>query len=149
MKMRPPPLAGRMQPPLIPVIDVVFDLLIFFLLIPSVSTASGYLTTNLPSQGGPNPQGDLEDPVCVRIALLDEGPGSEKVSIVFNDKQELGTDFDALREGLVELRARGLSDRIPVRIEPTSGCRQKYVVQAFDAAAAAKFNTIQFAVPYE
>jgi biopolymer transport protein ExbD len=151
MRLLPPPPAGRIQPPLIPVIDVVFDLLIFFLLIPSVAPSNGYLTTNLPEAGGGRDGGQQVDPgkLFVRIALQDEGPRSEDVSIVLNDTKDLGTRFDALRDGLIELRARGLSEHVAILIAPTQACRQKYVVQAFDAAVAAGFTDIHFAVPYE
>jgi biopolymer transport protein ExbD len=48
MNVQKPAEARRMQPPLTPMIDCTFNLLIFFLLAPSFSLSEGYLTTNLP-----------------------------------------------------------------------------------------------------
>jgi len=143
------PAAMRIQPPLIPVIDVVFDLLIFFLLIPSVSQSDGFLTTNLPDTSGWSAGLSCGIPPHIKIALYDEGLRGEGIAIVLNESMELGANFAGLRDGLIELRGRGLASDMPILIAPTMACRHKWVVDAFDAAVAARFTKIQFAVPYE
>jgi hypothetical protein len=45
------------------------------------------------------------------------------------------------------MRGKGLALTTPVLISPTPDCRHEYVVAAFDAAVAARFTNIQFAVP--
>jgi len=139
----------KIQPPLIPVIDVVFDLLIFFLLIPSTSQSDGYLTTNLPESEGPVSTKKVIHEERIKIELLDSGVNAEKCEIILTETKELGSNFDALRDGLIVLRSGGMSDKMPVLIAPSMACRQKFVVQGFDAAVAAGFKNIQFAVPYE
>jgi biopolymer transport protein ExbD len=128
-----------------PLIDCTFNLLVFFLLTPSLARAEGYLTTNLPLDPGPN---DIEvrpiDPV-VRIELLDEGPAGEGVEIVLNDSQSLGANFGALGAALRQEREAGLAPSVGVLIAPTMRCRHKWVVRAMDEVVAARFGNVYFA----
>ncbi|MBM4018700.1 MAG: biopolymer transporter ExbD [Planctomycetes bacterium] len=157
MKIRRPGAAGRMQPPMTPMIDAVFQLLIFFLLTPAFSLTEGFLTTNLPTTSGPVAGKEQKLVQRIKIELynvgqsgeFEDGGKNEFVSIVFNETQNLGANFDALRAALEEKRAQGLAANTPVLISPTMGCRHKWVVRAFDAAVASRFTEIQFAVPYQ
>ena len=141
----------KMQPPMAPMIDIIFQLLLFFILMPTnVGGDEGYLTTNLPTHTGPNP-GRREKLLYVKIGLKHEGPEPEcpDVSIILNDNQVFGANFDQLYAALMDLRAKGLAANQPVLISPTMATRHKWVVKAFDAAVAARFTDIHFAVPYE
>jgi biopolymer transport protein ExbD len=157
MRVKRPAEPVKMQPPMTPMIDCVFNLLIFFLLTPSFSMTEGYLTTNLPTTQGPNPNKPQIQEVSLKIELYDVGPNgifvdggkNEFCSITFNESTNLAGNFDALYQALDEKRKSGLSDKTPVLISPTMGCRHKWVVKAFDAVVAAKFSAIHFAVPYE
>ena len=136
----------KIQPPMTPMIDIIFQLLIFFLLTPTFQSHEGYLTTNLPRDQGPNraPQDILER---IKIELLDEGNEGEGVSIILNDTQSLGDNFKGLRSALEGYRAQGLQPTHPILISPTMAVRHKFVVRAFDAAVTARFTSIHFAVP--
>ena len=136
----------KIQPPMTPMIDIIFQLLIFFLLTPTFQSHEGYLTTNLPRDQGPNraPQDILER---IKIELLDEGNEGQGVSIVLNDTQSLGDNFEGLRSALEGYRAQGLQPSHPILIAPTMAVRHKFVVRAFDAAVTARFTSIHFAVP--
>jgi len=138
---------AKMQPPMTPMIDCVFNLLMFFLLTPTVMS-EGYLTTNLPKTSGPGSAPTVEQ-VRIKIELFDEGTKGEDVSIVFNEVQSFGSNFDMLRAALEEKRAQGLAADMPVLISPTMATRHKWVVKAFDMAVVARFTNIQFSVPYE
>jgi biopolymer transport protein ExbD len=136
----------KLQPPMTPMIDCIFQLLLFFMLMPSSAGREGYLTTNLPRDQGPNPttQTNMER---LKIELLDEGNEGEGVSIVLNDTQSLGDNFAGLRAALEGYRAQGLQPTHPILISPTMAVRHKFVVKAFDAAVTARFTSIHFAVP--
>jgi len=136
----------KLQPPMTPMIDCIFQLLLFFMLMPSSAGREGYLTTNLPNDQGPNPgiQGNMER---LKIELLDEGNEGEGVSIILNDTQSLGDNFAGLRAALEGYRAQGLQPTHPILISPTMAVRHKFVVRAFDAAVTARFTSIHFAVP--
>ncbi len=136
----------KIQPPMTPMIDIIFQLLIFFLLTPSFQSHEGYLTTNLPKDQGPNPK-TQENMERIKIELLDEGNEGEGVSIILNDTQSLGDNFKGLRSALEGYRAQGLQPSHPVLISPTMAVRHKFVVRAFDAAVMARFTRIHFAVP--
>jgi len=149
MRVKKPAEPAKMQPPMTPMIDCTFNLLIFFILTPSFSAGEGYLTTNLPTTSGPVAGKAQIDVKRVKIELFDEGPKGENVSIVLNETQSLGSNFEGLRAALEALRAQGLPPDHPVLISPTMATRHKWVVSAFDAAVAARFTAIHFAVPYE
>ena len=136
----------KLQPPMTPMIDCIFQLLLFFMLMPSSAGREGYLTTNLPNDQGPNPgiQGNMER---LKIELLDEGNEGEGVSIILNDTQSLGDNFAGIRAALEGYRAQGLQPTHPILISPTMAVRHKFVVRAFDAAVTARFTSIHFAVP--
>ena len=137
----------KLQPPMTPMIDCIFQLLIFFMLMPTFQSREGYLTTNLPRDQGPNPTRPEENPERIKIELLDEGNEGQGVSIVLNDTQSLGDNFEGLRAALEGYRAQGLQPTHPVLISPTMAVRHKFVVKAFDAAVTARFTSIHFAVP--
>ena len=137
----------KIQPPMTPMIDCIFQLLIFFMLMPTFQSREGYLTTNLPRDQGPNPIPKQEILERIKIELLDEGNEGEGVSIVLNDTQSLGDNFEGLRAALEGYRAQGLQPTHPVLISPTMAVRHKFVVRAFDAAVTARFTSIHFAVP--
>ena len=155
MKIKKPSDPTKMQPPMTPMIDVTFNLLIFFILTPSFDQTEGYLTTNLPKSSGPNPGPQVTE-VRLKVELFDvsqdgqyvDGAKNEFCSITFNETQNLGANFDALRAALEEKRAAGLAATTPILISPTMACRHKWVVRAFDAAVAARYTNIQFSVPY-
>jgi biopolymer transport protein ExbD len=136
----------KIQPPMTPMIDCIFQLLIFFMLMPTFQSREGYLTTNLPRDQGPNPT-EQKDLLRLKIELLDEGNEGEGVSIVLNDTQSLGDNFEGLRAALEGYRAQGLQPSHPILISPTMAVRHKFVVRAFDAAVTARFTSIHFAVP--
>lgn len=136
----------KIQPPMTPMIDVIFQLLIFFMLMPT-QTSEGYLTTNLPRNEGPNPKPQIIDRDRIKIELVEEGAENQSVTIVLNDTLVLGSSFDDLEAALKGYRAQGLPPDYPVLIAPGMAVRHKWVVRAFDAAVLSRFTNIQFAVP--
>lgn len=147
----------KMQPPMTPMIDCTFNLLIFFILTPSFSLTEGFLTTNLPTSSGPVAGKPQLTEVRLKIELFavgrsgefEDGGKNEYVAIRFNETQDMGSNFAALRSALEDKRSQGVKAETPILISPTMGCRHKWVVRAFDAAVGARFTNIQFAVPYQ
>ena len=135
----------KLQPPMTPMIDCIFQLLIFFMLTPTFAS-EGYLTTNLPKTTGPNPL-SYKEVERIKVELREEPPNDENVSIILNDTQSLGSSFAGLRSALKSFRDAGLPPDHPVLIAPTMPVRHKWVVRAFDAAVLAGFSNIHFGVP--
>jgi biopolymer transport protein ExbD len=129
-------------------IDIVFLLLIFFLLAPVHDAGQAYLTTTLPRFGSPNAGPPAPEYSAVAIELHVPESNQNDVGIVLNKGRRFGRDFGGLLAALQDLRRRGLPADYPVRIVPEGACRHKWVVRAFDVAVAARFNRIQFAVPH-
>jgi biopolymer transport protein ExbD len=156
MNIRRPPKAIRIQPPLIPIIDIVFNLLMFFMLVPSTNVGQGFLTTNLPTSSGPVAGKPTITEVRLRVELFDVGPDGVYVDNAKNEfcsirveGKEMGGDFGALQSYLEQKHAAGLAPTTPILIAPTMPTLHEWVVRAFDAAVAARFTNVQFAVPYE
>jgi len=154
MAIKVRPKQAVMSLPMIPVISVVFNLLMVFMLAPSAATAEGFLATNLPKDSGPGPVGGKVE--GIRVELYEVGPGGVYLEGARNEYcsirvagRELGGDFAALRKFLEDKRDHGLAPVTPVIIAPTMGTLHEWVVQAFDAAVAARFTNVMFAVPYE
>lgn len=144
---------GKVELMMTPMIDIVFNLVIFFLLMPSFEAKEGYLPTNLPStQGQQNTK--KKDETSFRIDILHiepwEGHNKEKAEIYLN--KALVADNAALREKLHEAKRNIESNnqdikKVPVLISPDMVVWHKHVVAAFDAAVDAGFKNIQFTVP--
>jgi len=144
---RPSRSGGGLRGHMTPMIDIVFLLLIFFLLSPMPDAGEAYLTTTLPRLGGPNERPAPRRFQNVNIQLHVPESNPDGVRIVLNQGRRFGQDFDGLRAALEDLRRRGLPADYPVRIAPAGACRHKWVVRTFDVAVAARFNRIHFAVP--
>ena len=152
MRCPKPSKPPKMQPPMTPMIDCTFNLLIFFILTPSFSMTEGYLTTNLPTTSGPVAGKAQIDVQRIKIELQHEGTRNENVSIILENGTPMGANFDQLTAELKVLRERSLAASLPILpilISPTMATHHKWVVRAFDAAVAARFTDIQFAVPYD
>lgn len=137
---------GRMELQMTPMIDIVFNLVIFFILMPSFQSTEGYLPTNLPAGGHTGP----EPLPALRIDLRHVEPWAEhrdEARIVLNSEELPG--YGALRGRLREAR-RNLRDspmQAAVVIAPDRVVQHKHVVAAFDAAIDAGFKNIRFTVP--
>ena len=145
-----------MSPPMIPVISVVFNLLMVFMIAGSSSTRDGFLTTNLPLGSGPVRDKPQLTEVRLRVELFDVGPNGVYIDNAKNEYcairvegKELAGDFNALQAFFEEKRNQGLSPTTPILLAPTMPTLHEWVVRAFDAAVAARFTNVQFAVPYE
>jgi hypothetical protein len=89
---------------------------------------------------------DRRPRIKIELRVPEDDP--KGITIVLNEKKNLGTDFEALAEALQDLRESGLKADHPVLISPWMSCRHEWVVKAFDAAVAARFTNVHFAVPY-
>jgi len=144
---------GKVELMMTPMIDIVFNLVIFFLLMPSFEATEGYLPTNLPSTQGQQ-RNEMKKTDSFRIDLLHvepwEGDNRSKVEIYVN-KEGIADNHDLrakLRLARQNLEAGGKDiTKVPVLISPDMVVWHKHVVAAFDAAIDAGFKNIQFSVP--
>ena len=164
---------GKIEFMMTPMIDIVFQLIIFFMLMPT-QLAEGYLPTNLPNDLGVEQQ-TMVPPTGIRIELQhvesqesaastawDPNWGAE-VRVLLNQEEvaaentnpnapDQKVSFGKLRQLLKDkydiLKGSGADlDKLPVIIQPDRVVWHKHVVAAFDAAVDAGFKNIQFNVP--
>ena len=159
MAGKPKRFASHIELNMVPMIDVVFSLLIFLLIMPSSSDTEGYLPTNLPTGLGQQKGPVVPNPVNqLRIDLYHLEPYDEQhpenkagVSIHLNNNEVLADNAELrarLKAAHANLVNNGVNlDKMPVLISPDMGVWHKHVVAAFDATVDAGFKNIQFCVP--
>ena len=134
----------KMQPPLTPMIDVTFQLLLFFLLTFTFREAEGLIPGSLPR----GDQGVVsEDKILERIEIMVRIPTeSESHKAVFEITGDHTTITSAKQLGEVLVAKRKYcSKETPVVINATDYVRWEHVVNVFNAAVYAEFKKIGFA----
>ena len=135
-----------MQPPLTPMIDVVFQLLIFFLLACQFRQAEGQIPANLPDISGPAQATPFVDPI--KITLRPTGPNNTGVLIEVKHANVTLTSSAELYAYLVKMSkiyGEGSTEKVPVVIKPLGDVLWEHVVNAFNQAIRAKYKQIGFA----
>jgi biopolymer transport protein ExbD len=139
-KQRPP---VQIRPPLMPLIDVMFTLLMFFLIAARVRTAEGLIPSNLPELGGAHAKASLK---ITPIRILIHPSGGDGESAYF-EIESTGYQWNAV-EGLYSfLHAYAQREdpaKVPIFIKPVGPVRWEHVVNAFNQAVRAKFSQIGF-----
>jgi biopolymer transport protein ExbD len=120
-----------------PMIDIVFQLLVFFLLTFKIVSLEGDFHVQMPD-GRPAPvqTSDLPLPVSVRLIADDRG----ELSQIKLNARSLGTDFQALREQVAGLLADGsdrgtLPEQLEVELDCDYGLRYEHAIQAITAVS--------------
>jgi len=136
-------------------IDVIFQLLIFFVVTANFMIDEGVLSAKLPQGAGtPTASDDLprekitirltSDPGDDALVSIERGPAGDPVR--YASFGELAADLDRLRYDPDGTRIDGIYDADnPVLIEPTGTVRWQHVVNAFNAAITAKYTNVSFA----
>jgi biopolymer transport protein ExbD len=131
---------GKQQPPLTPMIDVTFQLLIFFLLTSSFQLDEGQIPGSIPAQGPSSPS--IIEPV--NVTLRPAGTYFEEVQYKVDQLPPM-TRPQELQEILLSKKAAyPEGQEIPVILDVSRDVRWSYVTEAFNAASLAKFPVITF-----
>ena len=131
-------------------IDIVFLLLVFFLVTASFRGQEGFLPAELPRRVDAS-LAELE-PLEVRLASQAQGGCLVQIGggEGFVVGRRPGEGFDVLRLRLAEvLRAQGRTTRDPVKLIPAAGTKWEQVVQAYDALWRLGLNNVIFAIVEE
>ncbi len=138
-KERPPPV---MQPPLTPMIDVVFQLLLFFLVSTHFIEQEGQIQAKVPPR--------VDKPVTVRkipltIVLNRMGSGVGGVEISIEDRMGTIGGFKELYGTLYGIiREKGADPSRPVIIKPAFDVPWEHAVNAFNQATRARYKSVTF-----
>lgn len=133
-------------------IDVIFQLLIYFVVTASFMVNEGVLTAKLPQGSGQAATDDELPPEKITIELTS---GADTSQVTINRGAQNYSSFGQLAQDLNRLRYDpdiGQIDGIyeadnPVVIQPTGFVRWQHVVAAFNSAVAAKYTNVSFAEP--
>ncbi|MCD6303880.1 MAG: biopolymer transporter ExbD [Planctomycetes bacterium] len=136
-----------MQPPMTPMIDVTFQLLLFFLLACDFREMEGNIPGTLPSRGNLIQQVEQTpppDPIQIRLRPSHNRASANYeltgVSVVINSPEELYGYLKARQD-----RLGPAGRKVPVVIFPSPDVPWQFVVEAFNQAVRAKFEKIGFA----
>jgi biopolymer transport protein ExbD len=128
----------KISPPLLPLIDVMFTLLMFFLVAARAITTEGMLPSNLPEVGKSNMTA-----VAVRISLVSDAAGRPAVYQVEGESRREFQTAEQLHVYLEEIKKR-LGPDTPIKISPQSLVRWEDVVNAFNQAQRVQFKKVGF-----
>jgi len=130
------------QPKMTPMIDVVFQMLIFFMVAMQIRDPEGILRANLPKNGN----GTIS-PREVRIRLTKSPPADQangaEIRIMF--EQYRCQDMDDLGAKLKQLK--GYIPDLDIVIDGAPEVPFDYVIRTIDACKAANYTKIQFTRP--
>jgi len=129
-----------------PMIDVVFNLLIYFVLTTSFRAPEGLFESRLPRTHGL--LAGTEVPISpIYVQLFKGGPDPEDFTIRIKNFATTPRNFQELTAILREIQTiQGYDAETPVIITPADRIRWDYVLQAYSAAMRASYNTINFGV---
>src|SRR3990172_5189501 len=131
---------GRADARMTPMIDVTFQLLIYFLCTQTFQLGEEVLPTNLPPLGQPvaKPSETLRDLEMVKIELAQEG---NRLRVLLAGRPIDG--IVELRQRLRELAAQAVD--LPVILDIQPDVEVGHVIAVYDVCLAAGFEHINFA----
>ncbi len=136
----------RMQLNLTSMIDVIFQLLIYFVITANFTMDEGVLTARLPEEGNAPVESTLEPPdppLFISVASA----GLEHYQIRLEGFPEAPNDFVGLGRMLKDLAVTRTFDpeKKPIVIKPDAQVRWQHVVNTFNAAVGAEYKKVSFA----
>jgi biopolymer transport protein ExbD len=138
------PRSTVMQPPLTPMIDVVFQLLLFFLLACQFRAQEGLIPANLPDLSGPRSLETIKK-FPIQINIYPTGPANEGALFRIKDTDLQFSSAGALCRYLIEFGSEEEREEVPVVIKSIGFVRWEHVVNAFNQAVLARYKRIGLA----
>ena len=130
-------------------IDVIFLLLVFFVVTASFAPGEGVLTVKLPQGTG---TGDPLDPPTLPLNIAITSTGAYGYRLEIEGLAAVPADFEQLYHQLVALQYDEALQRTgthktddPIVIKPNGNVRWQHVVNVFNAAVRARYTKIAFA----
>lgn len=136
--------ATAIQPPLTPMIDIVFQLLLFFLLACQFRMNEGQIAANLPDISGPPPKTISVEPIDITLRATGRENLGVLITVQYTDTPL--TTAEELYNYLMQMKRRygDKADEVPVTIKPLGNVRWAHVVNAFNQAVRADYKKVGF-----
>jgi biopolymer transport protein ExbD len=136
--------AGSAQPPLTPMIDVTFQLLIFFLLTATFRPAEGQIPGSVPGKGISEEQVEVANQLDIRVSTLDPINRSAQFTIVqtggtFTTAENLHDFLDDHKKILGE----NWKD-VTIVIDPELSTQYGHAAEAYNQAVRAGFEKVSW-----
>ena len=130
---------------LTPMIDVVFNLLIYFVISTSFIRAEGFLPGRM-ARLGSRAQVQTLPVMPIRLLMRTDGGPEYRVHMRLENSATVPRDYDDLCQILIGLRTGGMGfdNRTPVVIHAEDSVPWNHVVNAFNAAKRAGYEAISF-----
>ncbi|HAI12630.1 MAG TPA: hypothetical protein DCM28_13060 [Phycisphaerales bacterium] len=122
-------------------IDVIFLLLVYFVVTANFATGEGVLTTNMPAKSGGEFAIDMPPVMPLRVYLYADDGTSYKIRVVGQTEQP--KTFTELAT-LLKQTSQHMNADDPVVIQPVGDVKWEHVLGAFNAAVKAEFQNVQF-----
>jgi biopolymer transport protein ExbD len=141
---RKKPAPPKMELNMTSMIDIVFQLLIYFVITCNFVPGEGILKATMPAgTGSAQDVPKLESPI--KIIVSSRGETGYRLDV---DKSSTAPstfgDLKRLLDGMQEKNGGSFPDTNPIIIQPTPDVRWQHVVNAFNAAMAARYSNIAF-----
>lgn len=136
-----------------PMIDVVFLLLVFFLVATNFKLGEELYRMDLPERGSAQAADPFElDDEPLRITIASTGPVQQTYRLTIEGPYPQPGDFRDLRNFLSQRRIGAGGDGLfaddhPIIIAPTARTRWEHVIGAFNAAVRAEYTNVTFSSP--
>ena len=130
-------------------VDVVFLLLIFFMVASRFKTMEHRLDANLPKDEGQNPMpADIEPPEEIRVYMWVPPGKPDDVAIGLGDRKAANVaNLDQLVGKLKGMMAAVGGTNTAVVIDARKNVKFKYVIGALDACGRAEIEDVKFQAP--
>ena len=142
------PKPASMQLNLTSMIDVIFQLLIYFVVTASFTQDEGVLAAKMPQREGSSQDDIPPQELVIQI----QAAGTDYVLSIEGDPSTV-RHFNDLRQRLEAMRfdpstgTGSIKADDPVKIRPEGRVRWQHVVNAFNTAVAAEYTDVGFAAP--
>lgn len=138
----------KMQPPMTPMIDVTFQLLLFFILTAQFRQDEGPLPGTLPKLG-PSEMSYVTAPLQTVTITISPAGGLARSAAVYQCSpihQSAITSPSQLYE-VIDRHVAGLpgqAEKIPIRIHPRRDVRWEFVVEVWNVTQRARLKNVAF-----
>lgn len=133
MKLSKPTALSKVEIPMAPMIDIVFQLLIFFMLNLKIVSPEGNFNINLPISAPAAAQADVNLP-DIKVGLRSDRNGNlTQLTLGGNNLGNNEAAFDRLNQEILKIIGRPgnpLTKEIEVELDADFECQYKYVVKA-------------------